>query len=87
MNMGFYDPVAVGVNASVNIEARAIGGFFAAIAGTLTITGKNSGRVIVNAAPVVAGWNVMPFSLGRNAESEFTFTTAGGASGWVGLAA
>lgn len=87
MNTGFYDPIPVGVDSAVNIEARAIGGFFASIAGTLTITAKNSARVIVNAAPVVAGWNAMPFSLARSGEAEFTFTTAGGASGWVGLAA
>ncbi len=87
MNKGFYDPVAVGIDSSVDIEARAIGGFFASVEGTLTITAKNSARVIVDAAPVVAGWNAMPFSLGRNAESLFTFTTAGGAALWVGLAA
>lgn len=87
MNVGFFDPVAVGVNSSVNIEAKAIGGFFASVAGTLTITAKNSGRVVVNAMPVAVGWNVAPFSLARSGEGDFTFTTAGGASGWVGLAA
>lgn len=87
LSVTFGDPNPVGVDSSVDIEARAVLGFYASVAGTLTITGKNTTRVIVNAAPVVAGWNPMPFKLARNEEGQFTFTTAGGGAGWIVTAA
>jgi len=87
LSVTFGDPNPIGANASVDIEARAVLGFYASVAGTLTITGKNSTRVIVNAAPVAVGWNSMPFKLARNEEGQFTFTTAGNAAGWIVTAA
>lgn len=80
-----YQPVVIGVNATHRFPqgAQNIGGFLAITAGTVTVVDM-AGVTIINAFPVSAGvYYPMPFSLGNG--SSGTFTTAGGASGTLGV--
>jgi hypothetical protein len=77
-----FNPLAVGVNSTSNITGAAVGGFLAYTNGTVTIT-KSDGTVVVNALPVTAGvFHPIPFYIGHNGG---TVTTAGGASGVLGV--
>lgn len=77
-----FDPVVVGVNTTVTLNGDTIGGFLAATAGTVTVV-DGAGTTIINAHPVAAGsYFPMPFNLQR---AGGTFTTAGGASGTLGV--
>lgn len=82
-----YAPLVVGVNATVTINNQSVGGFVCQTTGTITLVaaevdGKPS-LTILSAFPVTAGvYYPLPFFLGKNGG---TFTTAGGASGTLGL--
>lgn len=77
-----FTPAKIGVNSTITLSGSDVGGFLCLIAGTLTIT-KLDGTVIVNAVPVTAGtWLPIPFYIGENGG---TATTAGGASGVLGV--
>lgn len=79
-----FDPVPVGVNATVTLNnATVLGGFLCKTAGTLSIT-TVGGAAIVSAFPVAAGQYVpMPFYLSGKGASV---VTAGGASGTLATA-
>ncbi len=82
-----YQPILVGVDATVPINSDSVGGFLCKTAGTITVTKVNelSGAnvTIINAHPVSAGiYYPLPFFLGSNGG---TFTAAGGASGTLGV--
>lgn len=79
-----FDPVTVGVNATVTLDkATYLGGFLCKTAGTLTIT-PAGGAAIVSAFPVAAGQYVtMPFNLGGKGAVA---VAAGGASGTLATA-
>lgn len=79
-----YSPVVVGVNATVSLTATGLGGFLAITDGTVTVVDQK-GVTIITAFPVTEGnWYPMPFFLGGPALNA-TFTTAGGASGTIGV--
>jgi len=77
-----YNPQVVGVNATVGVTGASLGGFLCKTAGTVTFT-KANGSVVIDAIPVAAGiYLPMPFHTGGHGG---TFTTAGGASGTLGV--
>lgn len=77
-----YNPEVIGVNSTVTLTADAIGGFLCKTAGTITVV-DGRGTTVVNAYPVTAGvYYPMPFFLERPGG---TITTAGGASGTMGV--
>lgn len=82
-----YTPVPVAVDTTVTIHSSSVGGFLAKTAGTITVVANaadgKAQTTIVDAHPVTAGAYVpMPFFLGK---SGGTVTTAGGASGTLGV--
>lgn len=82
-----YQPILVGVDATVNINSDSVGGFLCKTAGTITISEVNeiTGALvtIVDAHPVSAGiYYPLPFHLGSNGGR---FVAAGGASGTLGV--
>lgn len=77
-----YKPVVVGVSTSVTVTTAALAGFLAITAGTLTVVNA-SGTTVINAFPVTAGvYYPLPFVMNGNGA---TVTTAGGASGTLGV--
>lgn len=79
-----YRPLVVGVDTSVKITGNSVGGFLAKTAGTITVV-DHGGVTIVNAVAVAAGNYVpLPFFLGEPTGAA-TVTTAGGASGTLGV--
>lgn len=82
-----YQPILVGLDATVRIETNSVGGFLCKTAGTISISEFNEINgttvLIVDAHPVTAGvYYPLPFFLGSNGG---TFTAAGGASGTLGV--
>ena len=82
-----YQPILVGVDATVTINSDSVGGFLCKTAGTITISEVNeingSLATIVDAHPVSAGiYYPLPFHLGSNGGR---FVAAGGASGTLGV--
>jgi len=79
-----YKPVQVGVNSTVTFYSNLLGGFIAKTSGTVTIT-TAKGATIVDAFPVTEGQLLpLPFHLPEG-EQQGTVTTAGGASGILGV--
>lgn len=77
-----FRPVFVGVNSTVaGKRVGKMGGFYATVAGTLSAADED-GNTLLNALPVTAGWNSMPFFFDTPAVS---FTTAGGAAGYLAI--
>ena len=75
-------PVTIGANSTVTSRRTAkILGFYGTVAGTLSAV-DTEGNTVLNALPVVAGWNPMPFFFDVPIES---FTTAGGAAGVLSI--
>lgn len=81
-----YAPVVVGVDSTVITTSDQIAGFLAKTAGTITVTRNNENgttTVIVDAVAVTAGvYTPIPFFVGFHGA---TITTAGGASGTLGV--
>jgi len=79
-----FRPYLVGANATVNVESIALGGFLAKTSGTIRFVKRNSSsEVILDDFPVTAGqYYPLPFLVGQHGG---TFTTAGGASGTLGV--
>jgi len=78
-----YNPVVVGVNATVALPQHQLGGFLALTSGTITVLDQK-GVSILTAFPVTAGvYLPIPLSLGKEG-SQASITTAGGASGTLG---
>jgi hypothetical protein len=82
-----YSPMIVAVNTAVQIKGEKIGGFLCQTTGTFTLVSfKHDAvpqRTLLTAFPVTAGiYYPLPFFIGTNGG---TFTTAGGASGLLGV--
>lgn len=80
-----YNPVQIPANATVQTSQGvvSVGGFLCFTSGTLTITKNVNGVVVVNAFPVTGGvYHPIPFYFGSGG---LTVTTAGGASGVLGV--
>ena len=79
-----YKPVTIGVNSTVTFHSNLLGFFMAKTAGTITIT-TQKGTVLVDAFPVALGVFLrLPIVLPEG-EQLGTITTAGGASGILGV--
>lgn len=81
-----YSPIKVGVDSTATISGNMIGGFLCVTGGTVTLV-NHSGVTLINAMPVTAGqWTLIPFLLtNTDGQNGGTFTTAGGASGVIGV--
>lgn len=77
-----FAPHTIAANSTINLTGDTVGGFLCKTSGTITIT-KTDGTVVVSAHPVTAGvYTPIPFYIGTNGG---TATTAGGASGVLGV--
>jgi hypothetical protein len=82
-----FSPYPVAANTTINVAASGLGGFLCKTAGTISCVRAASGGqpslTIIDAHPVSAGvYYPLPFYLGTQGG---TFTTAGGASGTLGV--
>jgi hypothetical protein len=82
-----FKPVVVAANTAVTFDSNAIGCFLCKTAGTITMLANpqdgKAATTIISAHPVTAGtYYPLPFYVGTNGG---TFTTAGGASGTLGV--
>ena len=81
-----YNPLVIPVSTAIKTTASGMGGFLCVTAGTLTVA-TGDGTTIISALPVTAGtFYPMPFRLHHNiSNGGATITTAGGASGVLGI--
>jgi len=82
-----YNPIVVGTNSTVRITGDNVGGFVCTVSGTITLVANAADSkpqtTLLTNFPVTAGvYHPLPFYLGKNGG---TFTTAGGASGLLGV--
>lgn len=82
-----YTPIVMDVNGTVSFRSNASGCFLCATDGTITLIAKKADgkpqTTLLSAFPVKAGtYYPLPFYLGAEGG---TFTTAGGASGVLGV--
>ena len=78
-----FRPVVVGINVDTTIVAVAIGGFLCKTAGTIRLVHGSQSKLAIDDFPVASGqYYPLPFLLG---ERGGIFTTAGGASGTLGV--
>lgn len=74
----------VGVNTSITVNSNALGGFLCKTSGTIRAVHGINNVVAIDDFPVTSGqYYPLPFLLGANGG---IFTTAGGASGTLGVA-
>ena len=73
----YYRPQPLAANAVYVSNASHIAGFLATVAGTITVA-DGGGVVVLNAMPLVLGFNRIPLQLNTTAS---TVTLAGGAAG------
>ena len=79
-----FRPMVVAVNTAVTVNSNALGGFLCKTSGTIRAVHGIAGTVVIDDFPVTSGqYYSIPFLLGANGG---TFTTAGGASGTLGVA-
>lgn len=78
-----FRPYVVGANTDLPITAISVGGFLCKTAGTIRLVRGSTSVVVIDDFPVASGqYYPLPFLLG---ERGGIFTTAGGASGTLGV--
>jgi len=79
-----FRPYLCGINTTTPVEAISVGCFLAKTSGTIRLVRRNTAQtVVIDDFPVTSGqYYQIPFLLG---EHGAVFTTAGGASGTLGI--